>query len=236
MNLNSIKYLIFLAVFILSHSGFSQLACFFEEEQFFKHLRKENLHKESLFLLSQMQTSSDSTRIYLEKGFLFHEISSLDSARSYYQRNSLQSISALKFYKDYLRLRFRMQDYSAVDSFLIAFPDEAFSLEKMTYSTEMVKGAYNPDELEQLDIPMDIRFSYQRFYKDYKKSPALAGLYSALIPGMGKVYIYKPKQGFNMFLANAVLAVQAYESYRKRGVESARFIVFGSAFSFFLYF
>lgn len=233
MNPNSIKFLLFLSVFIFSFPSFSQIASFSEEEEFFKHLRNEGLHKESLFLLSNMQSSSDSTRVSLEKAFLFQEMKSLDSAKFYYQRNSLQSISSQKFYKDYLRLKFRMQEYDAVDSFLNEFPEQTYDLKEMTYSMEMVKGKYQPDELGSLDIPLDIRFSYERFYKDQKKSSALAGLYSALIPGMGKVYIGKKRQGFNMFLSNTVLAIQAYESYRKRGIESARFIVFGSAFSFF---
>jgi hypothetical protein len=65
------------------------------------------------------------------------------------------------------------------------------------------------------------------------KSPFLAGLYSALVPGLGKVYAGKKKQGIAAFLPVLCMAALTYEAYRKDGVKSARFIGFGSLFSIF---
>src|SRR5262249_3172854 len=53
------------------------------------------------------------------------------------------------------------------------------------------------------------------------KSPALAGIYSALVPGLGKWYAGKKKQGIAAFLPIISLAALTYEAYRKDGVKSA---------------
>ncbi|MBN8854934.1 MAG: hypothetical protein BGO55_19475 [Sphingobacteriales bacterium 50-39] len=65
------------------------------------------------------------------------------------------------------------------------------------------------------------------------KSPALAGIYSALVPGLGKWYAGKKKQGIAAFLPVISLAALTYEAYRKDGVKSARFIGFGTLFTIF---
>ena len=65
------------------------------------------------------------------------------------------------------------------------------------------------------------------------RSPLLAGLYSAVVPGLGKFYAGKKKQGIAAFLPVMSLALLTYEAYRKDGVGSARFIGFGSLFTIF---
>ncbi|MEQ8476720.1 hypothetical protein [Fulvivirga sp.] len=66
-----------------------------------------------------------------------------------------------------------------------------------------------------------------------RKSPFLAGVLSAAIPGMGRIYAGKTGLGIGTLLTSAVFALQTWESYRKDGVKSARFIIFGSIFSIF---
>lgn len=65
------------------------------------------------------------------------------------------------------------------------------------------------------------------------KSPLLAGIYSALLPGAGKYYAGKKRQGIAAFLPILSLGLVTYEAYRKGGAGSARFIAFGSLFSVF---
>ncbi|MEP4534906.1 MAG: hypothetical protein ABJ004_17565 [Cyclobacteriaceae bacterium] len=65
------------------------------------------------------------------------------------------------------------------------------------------------------------------------KSPFLAGLFSAIVPGAGKYYIGQFGRGTMALMSNAVFALQAYEGYRKDGPKSPAFIVFGSIFSVF---
>jgi hypothetical protein len=74
---------------------------------------------------------------------------------------------------------------------------------------------------------------YDRMRGFHRRSPVLAGLYSALVPGLGKFYAGKKKQGIAAFLPIISLAALTYEAYRKDGVRSARFIGFGTLFSVF---
>lgn len=66
-----------------------------------------------------------------------------------------------------------------------------------------------------------------------RKSPLLAGIYSAIIPGAGKIYAGKKKQGIGAFFPVAMFAGLTYEAYSKGGVKSARFITYGTLFSLF---
>jgi hypothetical protein len=74
---------------------------------------------------------------------------------------------------------------------------------------------------------------YGKLYQYKKKSPLLAGIYSAIIPGAGKIYAGKKSQGIGSFFPVLSLAALTWEAYNKGGVKSARFITFGSLFSLF---
>lgn len=76
-------------------------------------------------------------------------------------------------------------------------------------------------------------FVYDRIKNQQKKSPFLAGLFSTIVPGAGKMYQGNVAEGTMAMAVSAIMASQAYEGYRKDGVESARFIIFGSLFSVF---
>jgi TM2 domain-containing membrane protein YozV len=75
---------------------------------------------------------------------------------------------------------------------------------------------------------------YQKDLAGYKrKSGLLAGVYSAVLPGAGKFYAGRKKQGIASFLPILSLGAITYESYRKAGIKNARTLVFGSLFSVF---
>lgn len=78
-----------------------------------------------------------------------------------------------------------------------------------------------------------MKIYYEKMRGFHRRSPLLAGLYSALVPGLGKFYAGKKKQGIAAFLPVISLAALTYEAYRKDGVRSARFIGFGTLFSIF---
>jgi hypothetical protein len=91
---------------------------------------------------------------------------------------------------------------------------------------------YSPEAIDN-NVPDYLIKPYSNYYKYSRKSGLLAGAYSALLPGAGKLYLGRKKEGFNMLLASAVTGLQAYESYRRQGMLSPRFIVFGGAFTVF---
>jgi len=66
-----------------------------------------------------------------------------------------------------------------------------------------------------------------------KRSPLLAGILSSVIPGLGKGYAGKTNEGVSAFLYVGVLGAVSYESYKRGGVKSPRFIFFSSLFTSF---
>lgn len=74
---------------------------------------------------------------------------------------------------------------------------------------------------------------YTDLKKVKKKSPFLAALMSAIIPGSGKIYAGKRGQGIASFLQSTVAGIQAYEGYKKGGIKSPRFIIYGGLFTVF---
>ena len=70
-------------------------------------------------------------------------------------------------------------------------------------------------------------------FKKRKKSPLLAGMMSAVIPGSGKMYAGYRGQGISAFFLIGMLGGVVAESYIKDGYKSPQFIAFGSLFTLF---
>lgn len=66
-----------------------------------------------------------------------------------------------------------------------------------------------------------------------KKSVALAGIMSAIIPGSGKIYTNQYGEGIAAFFANAILAAIVVENYNKAGVTNYKTILYGTCFTAF---
>ncbi|MFT7030049.1 MAG: hypothetical protein ACJA2C_001444 [Marinoscillum sp.] len=75
--------------------------------------------------------------------------------------------------------------------------------------------------------------SYRDLIDHKKKSPVIAGLMSAVIPGSGKMYNGQFGQGIMTLVTASIFGLQAYEGYRKDGINSTPFIAFGSLFTLF---
>lgn len=74
---------------------------------------------------------------------------------------------------------------------------------------------------------------YQQLKKVKHRSPVLAGALSAIVPGLGKVYAGKTKQGIASFFPVALLGLQAYENIHKRGIKNGFSIFYTGLFSVF---
>jgi TM2 domain-containing membrane protein YozV len=65
------------------------------------------------------------------------------------------------------------------------------------------------------------------------RSPILAGVLSAIVPGVGKIYANKTKQGVALMLPMLMFGGVTYELYHKDGIQSASFISAASVFTLF---
>lgn len=79
----------------------------------------------------------------------------------------------------------------------------------------------------------NLAFNKNKLQSIKGKSSLKAGLLSALLPGAGRMYVEKPGQGIYQLIIATLLGIQTWEGYRKDGVRSARFIVYGTLFTSF---
>lgn len=91
----------------------------------------------------------------------------------------------------------------------------------------------NPINFSPDQLPLELRNSFISYRKIYSKKPLLAASFSAVIPGLGKLYAGKKKSALAAFLLNAGYAVQTVESINKLGVTHPFTIVNMCAFTVF---
>jgi TM2 domain-containing membrane protein YozV len=60
------------------------------------------------------------------------------------------------------------------------------------------------------------------------KKPVLAGLLSAIVPGLGKIYAKDWKDGLLTFVFTGSMAFQSYRSFNKHGFKDARGYIYGA--------
>jgi tetratricopeptide (TPR) repeat protein len=61
-----------------------------------------------------------------------------------------------------------------------------------------------------------------------RKNELLAGFFSAVIPGAGKVYCGRASDGFFSFIVVGLMGWQAYENFRKDGIDSVKGWIYGT--------
>jgi hypothetical protein len=199
-----------------------------QEIRFLQHLSDQGNNRDVLFGTSQLLQLSNDLRdpqqdsVCFLRGWSYYQLKTADSAIVYYAgffdaADSLLRADTTEFLKN-LNVTDRA-GIALLRKDLVAFNrlSPSFNLEDYTLSTEQKNLLQVADTL--------------RRYR--KKSGAVAGIMSAVLPGSGKVYAGKTAEGIAAFLETAALGVAAAEYYYKSGPESAGFIVFGTLFSFF---
>ena len=78
-----------------------------------------------------------------------------------------------------------------------------------------------------------LRLYSQELSEHRKRSPLMAGMMSAIVPGSGKMYAGKPLQGLSALITVAGLGLVTRENYNKLGPKNIKTIVFGSMFTAF---
>lgn len=60
------------------------------------------------------------------------------------------------------------------------------------------------------------------------KNQVLAGIFSTVIPGSGKVYCRRPLDGFQSLVTSVIMGWQAYDGFHRDGLSSVKGWIFGS--------
>lgn len=223
--------LLFPFLLVTLDSNSQSIKTFSEEYSFLRYLANNRLYDERLYVLNSLSDSAVSQdRINIEKGWTFQAKGDMNVSISYYQKAPLQSIVKLGFQDNYLDLLFRTKNLPTLESTLQStILPVSIERAKIEVSLNLLNAKLDPELLSD-SIPENITLSYKKYFRANRKSAFLGGLYSAVIPGMGKLYAGKRRQAWGLFMANVIFGLQTYEAYRKTGM-SPRFYFFGGLFS-----
>jgi len=99
------------------------------------------------------------------------------------------------------------------------FGNEVKDYQRLLYLSYLFNPVKVPDEQNFLNIfPSSEKRNLQNFFDKKKdppyKSSLLAGLFSALIPGSGKIYISEIGDGITAFIASSLFAFLSYDNFR----------------------
>lgn len=250
--MNKAFFLFFTALFILGSTTalWAQITPDFSREwRFAQYLTDKESYDEAAYVLAHIRPDNSNQQDSLAyfRGWISYNIKSLDSASQQLLSVSDRSPFFLKsqYFGAYC-LAFQGKYTQATSVLTQLNPADTTTTELKAVQLAglaLLQRNYNQyDQYQQ-----SFRYSSyalaneQKRFDDYrrqlasakKRSPVLAGLYSAILPGAGKVYAGKTKQGIAAFLPVLTLGLLTYEGLHKDGPRSARFLGFGSLFTVF---
>jgi len=224
-----------------------------EEIGFINHLYETKLYEEGIFFLQSLskneqlnQNQKDSIVILIAKNYYQLNTDSairylgLISHSSHPQFNSAYKTKALIELKNnsFQQSLKSLEQINNSDSYCNCL--EIFNKYSLSVHDKRSKRNTQSNYRDQLDKcnvfvknTADLSKSMDELEKLNRKSAMLAGLMSAAVPGLGRVYSGKPKQGLASFSVLAIWGLQSAEAYFKKGYKDPRFIAFGSIFSVF---
>jgi TM2 domain-containing membrane protein YozV len=228
---------------------------------FLAHLLENDLQKDALLLMSRLSDSlTIRLDLAFQRGFAHYNLKQLDSSVFYLASVPRLSKNFIKAkYFEGLSYSYLGNYQSAKKTFDLG-KSEIFrknGLNTLSQNDSLLLAVHNFElsglallerkipRFDSLKNDFSVQFyaiqKQQEFFKSYEqnilsqnnKSAFKAALFSAILPGSGKVYAGQLGQGIAAFLQNAVFGFQAYEGYRKDGLLSARTIIYGGLFTLF---
>ena len=224
---------------------------FQNDVSFIQYLQNQGQYQNAIIALDEIPVmalnSGQRDSVNYLKGWSYYNIKSLDSSSFYLLKVDTSFALYFKsmFFGAYNNIY--MLHYAKAEAILNGL-DHLYPINKETKYFEQAGLALLKKDYNSFDT-LSSKFSYdfyaltaqEKRFSIYKagllgiknRSPFLAGLMSAVIPGTGKIYAGKTYQGIASMLPIAALALLANESYHKRGPHSAEFYGFGALLTVF---
>ena len=217
-----------------------------DDFEFTLYLLENKLYDDASTLLNRNSILPDSISSldslnYL-KGWVSYSKKELNDAVSFFDAVSPLSVFYPKSVFFSALSSSHLGDYAQAKSKLISFSDTSF-LYKELYAFEMAGIALLERDFSAFDH-YSKDFSFQTFYlaqqqkellsireafaKQKKKSMWVAGVSSAIVPGLGKIYTGHLGEGIASFLTVGGFAAITAENWIKAGPANWKTIVFGS--------
>lgn len=245
------KQLLIITYSFLSVFAYAQNWSETSELDFAVHLIKQGKHADADYVLQHINTNRATKRfidsLAFYKGWNNYLIKELDSSAYYLKQVNHESTFYEKanFFAAYnLAHLHKLQEsanvlhlihcndtlqknlikYELAGVFLLNRDLPNFKKHISEVNTDLYFLSDSPEEMNQLAF---------RIANHPDKSPFLAGVMSAIVPGSGKIYAGRFGEGLSTFFAVTALGAVTYENYKKSGLKNIYTIGFGSVFTAF---
>ncbi len=234
-----------ISLFVNSQSDFSK------DIEFINYLCENNELNNALHLIRKVKPDTtnrsqvDSLNYY--KGWIFHMSKKVDSAIFYfemipnqsalsarsafykslnylYAKNSQASLNVMNMQTDTAQIPSQLKLLNVAGICLIDRNLKTF--DSITKQFDFSNHVYSEEQTYLLDIQKQIK-------KVKRKSPLVAGLLSAAVPGLGKYYAGKKGSSIATAATTLIFGALVFESWYRSGYKSPQTIVFGSLFTIF---
>lgn len=180
---------------------------------FVAHLTKNNLSAELSHYLSSHTVAADTSAYYwMRYHYQFGSNSTLVSeairAKGLLRRDTGLLLQYSVTYLDPQQQLTKSWFESVLDSGMLV--NESLRTVHLTYCLSQ-----NPDP--QATVPKVLEADYLNLVKAAKKKPYIAGTLSAIIPGLGLLYVNKPRACLNNLVFLGAMGVQTFESAKILG-------------------
>lgn len=227
-----------------SNSGFAQ------EVEFIGHLQDNSEFRNSIYLSKKIDTTSltvpqkDSLNYY--KGWAFYNLKSLDTSAMYLVRvdpaspfgnksmfYTANNYSYLKKYDQALAIA--KQTLADTNHRQLSYLQLAgIHLLKRDYrSFDSLSSLFNYVEFSVASGQKEMVSYAKKLRSQKRKSPFVAGMLSAVVPGLGKFYAGKKGQSLSTAAACFITGIVAAENLYRGGPKSPQFIITSTIFGFF---
>jgi hypothetical protein len=176
---------------------------------FVSHLGKSNLEREHLCYLKSLN-ETDSVCYQFAKYYLQYPDDSLFFI--YFKKSSDQ------FLIDSNAVNFASIQFTQNSKSSFCLKQKA-EIPRITQQLSIIQSSIiNPKEFDFNLLPEKLQVDFQKYQKISAKKPIVALSLSAVIPGLGKLYIGSKKSFALTLLSMTVLGLQSYESYHSKGI------------------
>jgi hypothetical protein len=242
-----------LTVSFVSFGQHQQSGLSAEDKKFIQHLLENRFYDESIIQLRDLRnlpfTLSAADSINYLLGVSFYYKKELDSSNQNLLRISgknpdiLEKAKILKAFnathlRQYDTAAKSLSSYDFNDPLLGSFANMELAaislLKKDTAGFSVLARNFGENKNYAVARAEKALMTHYVNLKSIKtKSPVLAAISSAIIPGSGKAYIGKTGQGISSFLICTVLGLQAWEAYSKASWRSPYFFLYSGLFGIF---
>lgn len=218
------------------------------ETPFIEHLVNKGDYREAIFIIDKHKfklSGAKADSVFYLKGWSHYSLMQLEQSATALLKVSDQSPfyfksrffaaynqTHLKNYQPAAEILNQTSTNGRLHNNLKAFQLSGIDLLNKDFSSAGTRLANIDSTLSPMYDPLkNLKLIKFELENHKPKSPLIAGLLSAVIPGAGKFYVGQKGHGISTFIGTIGFGLITWENYRKLGLKNAKTLVFGSIFA-----